>query len=65
MNRYLMTDGDLLRDLTIDRITTPSEVEEIYYYYVDMDRAKPGFTLTLIRRMMTLALETEGKDGAN
>ena len=59
-----MDDGDLLRDLSIDGLSKPSDIEEMFLYYVDMDSSKPGFTLTLLRRMTTLSLEIEGTAGA-
>ena len=59
-----MDDGDLLRDLSVDGLNTPSDLEEMYIYYVDMESSTPGFTLTLLRRMTTVSLQVEGTAGA-
>ena len=52
--------GDMLRDITIDHCSTPSQLEEMLEYYVEFPEAKIGFVFTTLRRIATLTLDSDG-----
>ena len=52
-------DADCLEDISSCHIDTIEVVEELFFYYGEMGCRKPGFTLTLLRRIMSLSTEKE------